>query len=95
MTGPDAAKVGASAPQTALGLMVTRVGGPTCHGCRSNLYTATWGQEWDRRPHSRCSALNQNIPMILGPHDKWLESEAPGDCPENAKRKKVQPVEPH
>lgn len=86
MTGTDAAKVVASAPQTALGLMVTRVGGPTCHGCRSNLYTATWGQERDRRPHSRCSALKQNIPMILGPHDKWLGSEVPDDCPENAKR---------
>ncbi|MGE3342270.1 MAG: hypothetical protein AB7L71_02450 [Vicinamibacterales bacterium] len=53
----------------------------TCHGCKHVHYTAPWGQAWDRTPHSRCSELRRNIPMVMGPHDKWLGSQIPADCP--------------
>lgn len=54
----------------------------TCHGCRQCLYSAPGGQAWNRTPHSRCKALARDIPMVLGPHEKWLGSEVPTDCPE-------------
>lgn len=64
----------------------------TCHGCKSNHYTAPDGQtgDWPGRPailsqpHSRCSALKVYVPMILGEHGKWLGSEVPKECPAHA-----------
>lgn len=53
----------------------------TCHGCRFNLYSAPRGQRLVPIPHSRCLKLQENIPMILGPHEKWLGSRIPADCP--------------
>lgn len=53
----------------------------TCHGCRFNLYSAPGGQRLVPFPHSRCLKLQANIPMILGPHEKWLGSRIPEDCP--------------
>ena len=55
----------------------------TCHGCRHCLYSAPGGQAWNRNPHSRCKALARDIPMVLGPQEKWLASEVPRDCPEH------------
>lgn len=56
----------------------------TCHGCPRVLYSAPGGQAWDRKPHSRCSALKVNVPMILGEHEKWLGSEVPPECPQRS-----------
>jgi hypothetical protein len=74
----------------------------TCHGCKHCLYSAPGGQAGDypgrpeilSRPHSRCSALDVYVPMILGPrspscdgspgpYGKWLSSAVPRECPEH------------
>lgn len=53
----------------------------TCHGCSDCHYTAPGGQAWNRSPHSRCSRLGVDVPMVLGDHQKWLGSEVPDSCP--------------
>lgn len=53
----------------------------TCHGCKHTLYSAPGGQHRNPAPHSRCSSLSRDIPMVLGPHQKWIGSELPVDCP--------------
>lgn len=57
----------------------------TCHGCKHCWYSAPGGQ-LPRKPypHSRCLALNADIPMVLGPGQKWLGSEVPTACPVHA-----------
>lgn len=61
----------------------------TCHGCKHCCYSAPYGQSGDypgrpailSQPHSRCTALQEYIPMVLGEHAKWLGSEVPVACP--------------
>lgn len=53
----------------------------TCHGCKHCHYSAPGGQAWNRTPHSRCSELRVDVPMILGEHGKWLGSKVPAPCP--------------
>lgn len=57
--------------------------GIRCDGCPGghNHYSAPGGQ-WGRpEPHSWCRKLQRAIPMVLGPHEKWLSSAIPADCP--------------
>lgn len=56
----------------------------TCHGCKHCWYSAPGGQPpLKPYPHSRCTALAADVPMILGEQDKWLGSEVPAGCPEH------------
>jgi hypothetical protein len=80
---------------TAIPIVPARATAPgpmlTCHGCKHCLYAARYGQagEWPGRPailsqpHSRCSALNSYVPMVMGEQDKWLGSVVPEGCPEH------------
>lgn len=52
-----------------------------CDGCTGNVYSAPGGQALKRWPHSRCSWLDRDIPMILGDHGRWIASDVPLDCP--------------
>ena len=55
---------------------------PTCHGCKNTLYSAPGGQSPHKPfPHSRCTALSRDIPMVVDKHEKWLASEVPSECP--------------
>lgn len=56
----------------------------TCHGCKHCHYSAPDGQHWNRAPHSRCTALSADVPMVLGPapEKKWIGSEVPRGCPQ-------------
>lgn len=60
---------------------MTTTGLVRCDGCKHNHYSAPGGQAGNRTPHSRCSALNADIKMILGEHQKWLGSAIPKECP--------------
>lgn len=63
-----------------------------CHGCQHCWYSAPGGQvgDWPGRPailsqpHSRCTALDVYVPMIVGDREKWLGSEIPKECPQHA-----------
>lgn len=59
----------------------------TCHGCKHCWYSAPYGQAWNRSPHSRCLALDADVPMIMGEHDKWLGSDVPAECPTHAQQR--------
>lgn len=61
----------------------------TCHGCKHCWYSAPGGQSGDypgrpailSQPHSRCIALQEYVPMVLGAYGKWLGSDVPMACP--------------
>lgn len=63
----------------------------TCHGCKHCHYSARYGLKGDypgrpaivALPHSRCTALDAYVPMVMGEGDKWLGSEVPPGCPEH------------
>lgn len=59
----------------------TAIAGVRCDGCKHNHYSAPGGQALRPFPHSWCLELQRAIPMRLGPHEKWLSSEIPADCP--------------
>lgn len=52
-----------------------------CDGCDRNWYSAPGGQATKPYPHSRCLALQRDIPMVLDAKGYWLYSEKPADCP--------------
>lgn len=56
--------------------------------CPYQLYFAPSGQSWEKRPHSRCTLLNQNILMEFLPNQKGIPNEykkfrsiRPKECP--------------
>ena len=53
-----------------------------CDGCKHNWYSASGGQALKPEPHSRCTALQQDIPMVLDARGSWLHSLKPENCPE-------------
>jgi hypothetical protein len=68
-----------------MALLTSPTGQPTCHGCKHCWYSAPGGQlPLKPYPHSRCTALAVDVPMVLGPHEKWLGSEIPDNCPMRA-----------
>lgn len=54
----------------------------SCNGCTHNWYSARHGQARNMTPHSRCSSLHRDIPMVVTREDKWVASEIPQDCPQ-------------
>jgi len=53
-----------------------------CDGCKHNWYSAPGGQVGKPQPHSRCLALQLDIPMVLDARGNWLYSMKPENCPE-------------
>lgn len=54
-----------------------------CDGCGSNLYSAPNGQPPRKpEPHSRCSTLQADIPMVLDARGGWIASQKPEHCPQ-------------
>ena len=68
----------------------TSIGKPSCNGCKHNWYSARNGLAGDYperpeilgRPHSRCSALDAYIPIVVDDQGKWIASDIPLGCPE-------------
>ena len=58
--------------------------GPRCDGCNRNWYSAPGGQRGRPQPHSWCLDFGL-VPMRMGPHEKWLASEIPLECPIHGK----------
>ena len=51
-----------------------------CDGCPHISYSAPFGQEWNKEPHSRCYLFG-TIPMIVDDKHNWITSEIPLECP--------------
>jgi len=47
--------------------------------CPYNIYSAPAGQAWNPKPHSRCTWLNVDVPMIVE-NGSWIGSEIPDGC---------------
>lgn len=55
----------------------------SCNGCNQSVYSARYGQPRNPSPHSRCGALNRDIPMTITPREeRWIASDIPQDCPQ-------------